>query len=149
MFLSLIVINGKGKLMLGYTIMIAWGTDVFAYAAGKYFGKHHFSKISPKKTIEGCIAGAVGAIIVGIIYSLISNLTGALSINGIQYLYVGILTLLLSLISQIGDFTASSIKRFADCKDYGTLLPGHGGMLDRIDSVIFIAPFVYMIMLLI
>ena len=149
MFLSLIVINGKGKLMLGYTIMIAWGTDVFAYTAGKYFGKHHFSKISPKKTIEGCIAGAVGAIIVGIIYSVISKLTGALSINGIQYLYVGILTLLLSLISQIGDFTASSIKRFADCKDYGTLLPGHGGMLDRIDSVIFIAPFVYMIMFLI
>lgn len=146
MFLGLISINEKGKLMLGYTIMVAWATDVFAYTAGKYFGKHHFSKISPKKTIEGCIAGIIGAIIVGTIYSIIVNHVGELSITGIYYLYVVILSLVFSIISQIGDFTASTIKRFTDSKDYGTMLPGHGGMLDRIDSVIFIAPYVYMLM---
>ena len=149
LFLGLISISEKGKLMLGYTIMIAWATDVFAYTGGKIFGKHHFSKISPKKTVEGCIVGTLGAILVGVIYAMIASKVGALSISGISYLYVGILTLVLSIISQIGDFTASSIKRFADIKDYGNLLPGHGGMLDRIDSVIFIAPFVYMIMNLI
>ncbi len=145
MFLALIVVTEKGKLMLGYTMMIAWATDVFAYTVGKYFGKHHFSKISPKKTIEGCIAGMIGAVIVGVIYAVIANHFANLNLAGITYLYIGIVTLLLSIISQVGDFAASSIKRFADCKDYGTMLPGHGGMLDRIDSVIFIAPFVYMI----
>lgn len=145
-FLSLIVISEKGKLMLGYTIMVAWATDVFAYTAGKYFGTHHFSKVSPKKTIEGCISGVIGAIIVGLIYSIIANNVGALNTSGISYVYVCIVSFLLSIISQIGDFTASSIKRFSHSKDYGTLLPGHGGMLDRIDSVIFIAPYVYMIM---
>lgn len=146
MFLALIVASKNGKLMLGYTMMIAWATDVFAYTAGKYFGKHHFSKVSPKKTLEGCIWGIIGAIIVGIIYMAIANSVGAIKIVGIDYLSLGILTAILSIISQIGDFAASSIKRFADCKDYGTMLPGHGGMLDRIDSVIFIAPFVYFIM---
>ena len=147
MFLALIVTSERGKLMLGYTIMTAWGTDVFAYTAGKYIGKHHFSKVSPKKTIEGCILGIIGAIIVGTVYAFISNKTGAIEISGIKYLFVILISAALSIISQIGDFTASSIKRFADAKDYGNLLPGHGGMLDRIDSVIFIAPFVYMIMM--
>lgn len=146
MFLSLIVTSQSGKLMLGFNLILAWATDVFAYTAGKYLGKHHFSKVSPKKTVEGCIAGIIGAIIVGIIYMIIANNVGAVNINGIAYIYLGIIILVLSIISQIGDFTASSIKRFADAKDYGNMLPGHGGMLDRIDSVIFIAPFIYMIM---
>ena len=147
-FLGLIVTQEKGKLIFGYILMTAWATDVFAYTAGKTFGKHYFSKVSPKKTIEGCIVGIVGAVIVGFIYAIIANGVGAIHINGIQYLIAIILPLLLSIISQIGDFTASSIKRFADAKDYGSILPGHGGMLDRIDSVIYIAPFVYMFMLL-
>lgn len=146
-FLSLIVILEKGKLTLGYILMTAWATDVFAYTAGKTFGKHHFSKVSPKKTTEGCIAGIIGAIIVGFIYVIVANWVGAIQISGIQYLIAIVVPLILSIISQVGDFAASSIKRFADAKDYGSLLPGHGGMLDRIDSVIFIAPFVYMIMI--
>ena len=144
-FLGLIVIENKGKLALGYILMTAWATDVFAYIAGKLIGKHHFSKVSPKKTIEGCIAGLICAMIVGFIYALIANKVGAIRLSGIQYFYAIIIPIVLSIISQIGDFTASSIKRFADAKDYGSMLPGHGGMLDRIDSVIFIAPFVYMI----
>lgn len=145
-FMGLIVIQEKGKLALGYTLMTAWATDVFAYTAGKLFGKHHFSKVSPKKTIEGCISGALGAVIVGFIYAIIANSVGAIQLQGIQYLYAIIIPLVLGIISQIGDFTESSIKRFADVKDSGNILPGHGGMLDRIDSVIFIAPFVYLIL---
>lgn len=148
MFLGLIIIQEKGKLALGYILMTAWATDVFAYTAGKIIGKHYFSKVSPKKTIEGCIFGILGAVIVGSIYAIIANKVGAININGIGYLFVVLIPIVLSLISQIGDFAASSIKRFADAKDYGSMLPGHGGMLDRIDSVIFIAPFVYMIMII-
>lgn len=144
MFLSLIVVSENGKIVLGYTLLTAWSTDIFAYLVGKHFGKHKFSKVSPKKTIEGCVAGAIGATIVGVAYIAIANRFWALDIN-ISYVYITLITLILSLISQIGDFAASSIKRFADSKDYGNMLPGHGGMLDRIDSLIFIAPFVYMI----
>ena len=147
-FVGLIIIQEKGKLAFGYTIMTAWATDVFAFTAGILIGKHHFSKVSPKKTIEGCVAGIIGAIIVGFIYTIVASKVGAINIDGIQYLFAVIVPLILSLISQIGDFTASSIKRFANAKDYGNMLPGHGGMLDRIDSVIFIAPFVYMVMLI-
>ena len=143
MFLSLIRGLDNGKFIIGFVILIAWATDIFAYLIGKHFGKHYFSKVSPKKTIEGCIAGVIGAIVVGIGYTLIIN---SFVYTGIDnYLAVGIRSLLLSIISQIGDFVASSIKRFADIKDYGNLLPGHGGMLDRIDSLIFTAPFAYLI----
>lgn len=148
MFMSLIIVQEKGKLAIGYILMTAWATDVFAYTAGMLIGKHHFSKVSPKKSIEGCIAGIIGAFIVGFIYMIIASKVGAISLSGIGYLCAALIPIGLSIISQIGDFAASSIKRFADAKDYGSLLPGHGGMLDRIDSVIFIAPFVYMIMLI-
>ena len=147
-FLSLIVTSKNGKYLLGYTLITAWTTDIFAYIAGKYFGKHHFSKVSPKKTIEGCIAGTIAALILGIVYSYILKVLEVIDLNGAQYLYIGIVTLLLSIISQIGDFTASTIKRAADSKDYGNMLPGHGGMLDRIDSLIFISPFIYMLSLI-
>lgn len=142
MFLSLIDGMKNGKILLGFIVIAAWGTDIFAYCIGIQFGKHKFSKVSPKKSIEGCVAGAVGAIIITLIYTAILN-------NGFSfqysYLITGISALVLSLIGQIGDFSASCIKRYVDIKDYSNLLPGHGGMLDRIDSVLFIAPFAYML----
>lgn len=144
MFLSLIRGLENGLYILGYTILIAWSTDIFAYLVGKKWGKHKFSKVSPKKTIEGCIGGVIGAVIISIIYVYIVNIYINLDISYIYFWNIAV-SAILSIISQIGDFTASSIKRFADVKDYGNLLPGHGGMLDRIDSVIFIAPFIYMI----
>ena len=137
-------INGmeNGNILIWYAIFAAWGTDIFAYFIGKHFGKHKFSKISPKKSIEGCIAGTVGAIILMLIYTYVANTFWGMNYS---YVFIGIIGLVLSIISQIGDFAASSIKRYVDIKDYSNLIPVHGGMLDRIDSLIFLAPFAYVL----
>ena len=144
-FLALIRCKEDGRVLLLGTLVIAWATDIFAYLVGKFLGKHKFTKISPNKTIEGTIGGTVGAIISILVYTLILN-----KFLGMQYLYLqmAVIGLALSLISQIGDLIASSIKRLVDVKDYGNLIPGHGGMLDRIDSLLFISPFAYMIFMI-
>lgn len=141
MFLTLINGMNNGKILLGYVLIAAWGTDIFAYSIGCRIGKHKFSKVSPKKSIEGCIGGTLGALLLTIIYTLILNKGFTFEFS---YITTGISAVVLSLIGQIGDFSASCIKRYVDIKDYSNLLPGHGGMLDRIDSVLFIAPFAYM-----
>ena len=142
MFLTMIDKMQNGKILLGYIFIASWGTDVFAYSVGCRFGKHKFSKVSPKKSIEGCIAGTIGSTVLALIYTIILN-----NVITFEYSYfiVGISGIALSLIGQLGDFSASCIKRYVDIKDYSNLLPGHGGMLDRIDSVLFIAPFAYML----
>lgn len=136
----------NGKLLVWYAIISAWASDTFAYFIGKRYGKHKFSKVSPKKSIEGCIAGIVGAVIVSLIYTYAIN-----EINSLNYSYIciTIMTIILSLIGQIGDFAASSIKRYVDVKDYSNLIPGHGGMLDRIDSLMFLSPFAYVFLTII
>ena len=146
MFLTLIDSLYNGKALLLYIFATAWGTDVFAYCIGHRFGKHYFSKISTKKTIEGCVAGVFGAVIIVLIYTAILNNCFYFDFS---YFSICLVAIVLSLIGQIGDFSASCIKRYVDIKDYSNLLPGHGGMLDRIDSVLFIAPFAYMIFTLI
>ncbi|MBR3002042.1 MAG: phosphatidate cytidylyltransferase [Clostridia bacterium] len=140
MFVALI--NGRtgGNILIWYALISAWGTDVFAYLIGKHFGKHKFSKVSPKKSIEGCIAGIVGAVLLMLGYTYLANTFWG---QNYSYLYVTLTGVVLSLLGQIGDFAASSIKRYVDIKDYSNLIPGHGGMLDRIDSLIFLAPFAY------
>ncbi len=140
MFVAIIDGMDNGKILIWYAIFAAWGTDIFAYFIGKKFGKHKFSKVSPKKSIEGCLAGTIGAIVIILLYTYFANTYWG---TNYSYIYVGIMALILSLIGQIGDFTASSIKRYVDIKDYSNLIPGHGGMLDRIDSLIFLAPFAY------
>lgn len=139
---SISLIRGaeNGIILIWYAIIAAWGTDTFAYLIGKKFGKHKFSQVSPKKSIEGCIAGIVGAVVIVILYTIAMN-----SIYNLQYSYISmtVITVILSIIGQVGDFTASSIKRYVDVKDYSNLIPGHGGMLDRIDSLMFLAPFAY------
>ena len=144
MFMELIRCMDNGKILIGYTFVISWSTDIAAYLIGKKFGKHKFSKVSPKKSVEGAIAGIVGSILVSLIYTFIAKEFWQMEYS---YLFIAIISGLLSIISQIGDFAASSIKRFVDTKDYGNLLPGHGGMLDRIDSLLFLAPFAYLIFL--
>jgi len=136
----------NGKILIWYVFLSAWGTDTFAYLIGKNFGKHKFTNISPNKSIEGCIAGIVGAVIITFIYTLICNSTLDVNLN---YLPIAVITVLLSILGQIGDLAASTVKRYCEIKDYSNLIPGHGGMLDRIDSVIFILPFAYFLLMLI
>ena len=142
LFLALIRGLEDGKILIAYAVIIAWSTDIFAYLIGRNFGKHKFSKVSPKKSMEGSIAGILGAVVISAVYILIINKYFQANYSIVA---ICIISALLSIVSQIGDFVASSIKRFADVKDYGNILPGHGGMLDRIDSLIFLAPFAYMI----
>ncbi len=140
MFVAFIDGMKDGKILIWYALFAAWGTDIFAYIVGKYFGKHKFSKVSPKKSIEGCIGGTIGAVILILLYTYVANTYWEMNYS---YLQIGLIGIVLSLIGQIGDFSASTIKRFVDIKDYSNLIPGHGGMLDRIDSLIFLAPFAY------
>ncbi len=131
-----------GKYLIWYVIIAAWGTDICAYLVGKYFGEHKFSKVSPNKTIEGCIGGVVGAIILTIIYTFFIN---TYTNYDLSYLIMGVVGGILSVIGQIGDFSASTIKRYFEVKDFSHLFPGHGGMIDRIDSVLFISPYAFFI----
>ena len=140
MFVAFIDGMKNGKILIWYAIFAAWGTDIFAYIIGKSFGKHKFSAVSPKKSIEGCIGGTIGSVILILIYTYIANTYWGMNYS---YQFICGIGIILSLIGQIGDFAASSIKRFVGIKDYSNLIPGHGGMLDRIDSLIFLAPFAY------
>lgn len=146
MFLSIIRETENGKITIWFVFLAAWGTDIFAYFVGRKFGKHKFSKISPNKSIEGCIAGVFGSIISMLVYAVICNNVLACSFN---YWMIAFIAIILSIVGQIGDLAASSIKRYNEIKDFSNLIPGHGGMLDRIDSVIFIAPFAYFLLMLI
>lgn len=148
MFLPLLLGKENGKILIWYIVFCAWGTDIFAYIFGKLMGKHKFSKVSPNKSIEGCIGGALGAIIIALIYTFAVNTCFNIG-HDISYISVAIVAAVLSIVGQIGDFAASSIKRYTGIKDYSNLIPGHGGMLDRIDSVIFIAPFAYYLLMII
>ena len=135
--------NGlNGKILIWFVLSASWGSDIFAYFIGRHFGKHKLTEVSPNKTIEGSVAGIVGSIILGIIYAVLCN---TLWNVGINYLLIGFIMAILSIIGQIGDLAASSIKRFCEIKDFSELIPGHGGMLDRIDSIIFVLPFAFIL----
>ena len=135
-----------GESYIWYIIFASWGTDVFAYFVGMLIGKHKFTQISPKKSIEGCIGGIIGSVIICYIYTYYLNAHIGLNID---YMYIIIISIIFSIFRQIGDLAASSIKRYNEIKDFGDLIPGHGGLLDRIDSMIFIAPIVYFVFYLI
>ncbi len=113
----------------------SWGCDTCAYCVGMLIGKHKMAPVlSPKKSIEGAVGGVVGAILLGCIYG---------AATGGEVLIYGVICGAGALISMVGDLAASAIKRNQGIKDYGTLIPGHGGILDRFDSVIFTAPVIY------
>jgi len=134
----------NGEYLIWFIFTAAWGTDVFAYTVGKLIGKHKFSEISPKKSIEGCIGGVVGAVLLSLAFAYGFNTWCGLNIS---YEKIAIFSVILSTIGQMGDFAASSIKRYVGIKDFSNLIPGHGGMLDRFDSVIFIAPAAYFLLM--
>lgn len=141
-FLYLIRNTDDGIYTIWLIIISSWGCDTCAYLAGVIAGKHKMAPIlSPKKTIEGAIGGIVGAAGIGAVYGAVigSNLDG---VNNAP-LYFAILCGCAGLISMVGDLAASAIKRNYEIKDYGKLIPGHGGVLDRFDSVIFTAPIIY------
>ncbi len=123
----------------------SWVTDTFAYFTGRLFGKHKLAPvISPKKTVEGSIGGIVFAVGAFALYGLIIA-KGGYTPNYLALLLCG---LLVSIVSQIGDLSLSAIKREFGIKDYSRLFPGHGGVLDRFDSVIATAPLILLFCLL-
>ena len=131
-----------GKYLVWLILLSSWGCDTFAYCVGKLFGKHKMTpKLSPKKTVEGAVGGIVGAAVLGFLYgTFFKN-------NMIQVTNPGVISAaacaIAAVISMVGDLAASAIKRNHDIKDYGNLIPGHGGILDRFDSMIFTAPAIY------
>lgn len=139
--------NGEqlGKFYIWYLFLATWGSDIFAFLIGRTFGKHKFSKISPKKSIEGCIAGIVAGVVLVLVATVLFNTVFNLNAN---YVAVAIIGFVLTVVGQVGDFAASCIKRYAEVKDFSNLLPGHGGLIDRFDSVIFTAPFAYYLIIL-
>lgn len=124
-----------GKFIVWLIFLCSWGCDTCAYVTGMLIGKHKMAPVlSPKKSVEGGVGGVVGAVLFGIAYA---------SATGGPKLEYAIICGAGALISMVGDLAASAIKRNQGIKDYGKLIPGHGGVLDRFDSVIFTAPGIY------
>lgn len=143
-FLKLILMMENGRLLIWFVIMGAFACDTFAYLVGCKIGKRKLCpEVSPKKTIEGSIAGILGVILAYIIIYVIA--TYCLNMN-LNIWIVLLMAVVSGIVGQFGDLSASSIKRFCKIKDFGTLMPGHGGILDRCDSIMFVAPIVYMIL---
>ncbi|GAB5519202.1 MAG: phosphatidate cytidylyltransferase [Rhodothermales bacterium] len=120
------------------TLVLIWSTDSFAYFAGRALGKHPLApKVSPKKTWEGSVGGAVGTLALAIIAKLFW-------LTWLTWADVAALTLICGMLSQLGDLAESAFKRSVGVKDSGTILPGHGGMLDRNDALLLVLPIVYL-----
>ena len=126
-----------GLFNVGMVFIGAWVSDVFAYFSGRLFGKHKLiPEISPKKTVEGAIGAIVCTTLLMMLYGWIVTLCTELSAN---YIVLAIAGFTLSIVGQIGDLIASLVKRERGVKDYGTLLPGHGGIMDRFDSILTVS----------
>lgn len=131
----------SGAYLVWLIFIGAWGSDTCAYCAGMLFGKHKAAPVlSPKKTWEGCIGGVLGAALIAFLYALAMNGIFEMKEPPVAY---ALICGCAAVISQIGDLAASALKRNSGIKDYGKLIPGHGGVLDRFDSIIFVAPVVY------
>lgn len=130
-----------GGIVVWLIFLSSWGCDTCAYCVGVLIGKHKMApKLSPKKSVEGGVGGVLGAALLGVLFALAVNHWGNAGVNPLHY---AIICGVGGMISQVGDLAASAIKRNHDIKDYGKLIPGHGGILDRFDSVIFTAPIIY------
>lgn len=132
--------------LVGYVFIIAFGSDTIACLVGKYLGKRKVTPVlSPNKSLEGFIGGILGSIILtlGYTYLLVNTNIIHMHLTISKIIIIIVFAALGAMISQIGDLLASAIKRTNGIKDYGNLMPGHGGVLDRFDSILMVAPFVY------
>lgn len=149
-FLSSIVRIGLNPLRHAYILvplLIPFLSDATAMFSGMFFGKHKLApQVSPKKTVEGSLGGLVGATLAVLLYGVIVSRVMLVEVN---YLYLAVYGLFGAMVSQLGDLSFSYVKRQNGIKDFGTVFPGHGGVLDRFDSVIFCAPFIEILIMLI
>lgn len=128
----------KGNIFVWLVFIISFATDIFAYLVGKNFGKTKLiPNVSPKKTVEGSLGGISASVIFGLLFGFIFKLPLGIIL---------VISLVGSFVAQLGDLAASSIKRYVNIKDFGKIIPGHGGVLDRFDSVLLVAPFVYLVL---
>ncbi|CAM3704406.1 phosphatidate cytidylyltransferase [Mesobacillus zeae] len=141
-FYYFIETRSEGLSFVFYSLFIIWATDSGAYFIGKAMGKNKlWPEISPNKTIEGSLGGVVCALIVAVLFKL----TGSLDVPFLRLL---VATAFLSAFGQVGDLVESALKRHFTVKDSGRILPGHGGILDRFDSLLFVWPLMYFFLLL-
>lgn len=132
----------RGLYLAFLVFLCSWGCDTCAYCVGMLIGRHKMSpKLSPKKSVEGAVGGVVGAALLTALYGYAFRAQMELDAAGIGILAA--IAAVAALISMMGDLTASAIKRNYDIKDYGHLIPGHGGILDRFDSMIITAPIIF------
>lgn len=123
-------------ILIWMVVITAFCTDIFAYFTGYFLGRVKLCpNLSPKKTVEGAVGGVVGTIIISIIFALITKIE--------IFPHIMLMGLIGAVMSELGDLTASAFKRKMGIKDYGNLIPGHGGVLDRFDSILFTAPTIY------
>lgn len=142
MHLYQVRVLNDGLFIIPLVFLSAWGNDTCAYCVGMLIGKHKMTpKLSPKKSVEGLIGGIAGAVLLGAGYGALFG--GKLPSFGNPVVFCAIICGVGAIIAVIGDLTASAIKRDTGIKDYGKLIPGHGGVLDRFDSILFTAPVVY------
>ncbi len=140
--------KADGLFLLMMVLICSWATDSGAYFTGVFLGKHKLAPtISPKKTIEGAIGGIIACVLVNILSAFIFD-RYIFQTPHISYWAVGILSFILSMVGMLGDLNASLIKRNFNAKDFGHIMPGHGGVMDRFDSVSFVAPALYAIIMI-
>ncbi|WP_153731310.1 phosphatidate cytidylyltransferase [Sporosarcina obsidiansis] len=124
---------------IGYALLIIWSTDSGAYFVGRKIGKRKlWPEISPNKTVEGFVGGIICAVLLSLVYNMFYPIANS-------YVTFILITIVASIIGQMGDLVESALKRFYNVKDSGTLLPGHGGIMDRFDSLLFVLPLLHFV----
>ena len=137
---------GDGRYLVWLIFLSSWGCDTSAYCVGMLLGKHKLAPVlSPKKSVEGAVGGVAGAALLGFLFATVFG--GKMTELMYPRLACTLACAIAAVISQIGDLAASAIKRNHDIKDYGNLIPGHGGILDRFDSMLFTAPAIFFALL--
>lgn len=141
--------KSSGVFLILFAMFCAWMTDTFAYFSGKFLGKHKLCpNVSPNKTIEGAVGGVIGAIVANLILFFVCD-KFFFTVHTLVWWQIIIISAVLSVVSMFGDLSASLIKRNHGIKDFGKIFPGHGGVMDRIDSCLFVLPALYFALYLI